>query len=63
VVVTKAFLPLVTAQAKARGITPRLLAVEHPVGGLNRDELQRRISVGAEAFVKELERLRTEGYE
>lgn len=43
VVVTDAFVPLVQAQAKALGATPRLVVLKHPVGGLRRDELDARI--------------------
>lgn len=43
VIVTDAFLPLVQAQAKARGADPRLVVVKHPVGGLHSDELATRI--------------------
>ena len=45
--VTSTFLPLVEAQAKARRVTPRVIVVPHPVGGLNADELAARIEVAA----------------
>ena len=35
------------AQAKARGATPKLLIVKHPVGGLNAAELAERIDAAA----------------
>jgi hypothetical protein len=43
VVATETFRPLVLAQAKARKITPKLVVVKHPVGGLNATELAGRI--------------------
>ena len=43
VVATETFRPLVLAQAKARKITPKLIVVKHPVGGLNAQELAGRI--------------------
>ena len=43
IVITETFLPLVRAQAKARGANPKLLIVKHPVGGLNEEELRERI--------------------
>ena len=46
-VVTETFLPLVEAQAKARRVTPRVLVVPHPVGGLNEAELASRIEAAA----------------
>ena len=41
--VTSTFLPLVEAQAKARRVSPRLIVVPHPVGGLNEAELAEKI--------------------
>ncbi|MQA88297.1 MAG: hypothetical protein GEV03_27680 [Streptosporangiales bacterium] len=52
VIVTDAFLPLVQAQAKARGADPRLVVVNHPVGGLHRDELAARIDQAAESLLE-----------
>ena len=43
VIATETFRPLVLAQAKARKITPKLVVVKHPVGGLNAAELESRI--------------------
>jgi hypothetical protein len=43
VVATETFRPLVLAQAKARKVTPKLVVVKHPVGGLNAAELAGRI--------------------
>ena len=40
---TETFRPLVLAQAKARKVTPKLLVVKHPIGGLNAQELAERI--------------------
>jgi hypothetical protein len=45
--VTSTFLPLVEAQAKARRVTPRVVVVPHPVGGLNERELAERIETAA----------------
>ena len=55
-VVTRTFLPLVAAQAKARRADPRLVVVDHPVGGLNEAELVDRIEVAYAGVVRELER-------
>ncbi|MGY1723468.1 hypothetical protein ACI79W_10500 [Blastococcus sp. SYSU DS0533] len=49
--VTSTFLPLVEAQAKARRVTPRVIVVPHPVGGLNEQELAERIEVAAGALL------------
>ena len=35
------------AQAKARNLTPRLIVVDHPIGGLNAAELAERIEVAS----------------
>lgn len=43
VIATETFRPLVLAQAKARKVTPKLVVVKHPVGGLNATELAGRI--------------------
>jgi hypothetical protein len=43
VIATRTFRPLVLAQAKARKVEPKLLVVQHPVGGLNAAELSERI--------------------
>ena len=56
-VVTRTFLPLVAAQAKARRVDPRLVVVEHPVGGLNEAELVDRIEVAYAGVARELESL------
>ncbi len=40
------------AQAKARNVTPRVIVVDHPIGGLNAEELAGRIAV-ASAGVKQ----------
>ena len=45
--VTSTFLPLVQAQAQARRVSPRLVVVPHPVGGLNAGELAARIDLAA----------------
>lgn len=43
VIATETFKPLVLAQAKARKVTPKLVVVKHPIGGLNAQELAGRI--------------------
>lgn len=43
-IATETFRPLVLAQAKARKIEPKLIVVKHPVGGLNAQELDERIT-------------------
>lgn len=50
--VTSTFLPLVEAQAKARRVSPRLIVVPHPVGGLNEEELAAKIDVAATELLK-----------
>ena len=45
--VTTTFLPLVEAQAKARRVTPRVIVVPHPVGGLNAEELAAKIETAS----------------
>ncbi|MFP5369935.1 MAG: hypothetical protein ACLGI3_04205 [Actinomycetes bacterium] len=45
--VTSTFLPLVEAQARARRVSPRLVVVPHPVGGLNEAELAGRIETAS----------------
>ena len=49
--VTSTFLPLVEAQAKARRVTPRVIVVPHPVGGLNEEELAGRIEAAAASLL------------
>ena len=49
--VTSTFLPLVEAQAKARRLTPRVIVVPHPVGGLNEAELAEKIEVAAASLL------------
>ena len=49
--VTSTFLPLVEAQAKARRLTPRVIVVPHPVGGLNEAELAEKIEAAAAALL------------
>jgi hypothetical protein len=49
--VTSTFLPLVEAQAKARRVTPRVIVVPHPVGGLNEEELAEKIETAAAALL------------
>lgn len=54
---TRTFLPLVTAQAKARRVEPRVVVVEHPVGGLNAAELASRIDAAYAGVARELDAL------
>ena len=49
--VTSTFLPLVEAQAKARRVTPRVIVVPHPVGGLNEQELAEKIEAAAASLL------------
>ena len=51
-VVTETFLPLVQAQAAARRVTPRVVVVPHPVGGLNEAELAARIEGAAAELLR-----------
>jgi hypothetical protein len=53
-VVTSSFLPLVQAQAKARRAEPRLVVVDHPVGGLSPEELAGRADAAYAGVVEEL---------
>ena len=43
VIATETFKTLIAAQAKARKVEPNLIVVQHPVGGLNAEELRGRI--------------------
>lgn len=56
-VVTRSFLPLVKAQAKARKAEPRLAVIDHPLGGLNEAEFAARVDAAYEGVVAELRRL------
>lgn len=56
-VVTGTFLPLVQAQARARRADPRLVVVEHPVGGLSDGELASRIDAAYAGVSRELDRV------
>ena len=56
--VTSTFLPLVQAQAAARRVTPRVVVVPHPVGGLNEAELAERIEVAAAELLALADRAR-----
>lgn len=57
-VVTETFLPLVEAQARARRVSPRLVVVPHPVGGLTPSELTARVEVAAAALLPLADRAR-----
>lgn len=46
---------MVLAQAKARGVTPRLIVVPHPIGGLNAAELGGRVELASAAMMKLLQ--------
>jgi hypothetical protein len=54
VIATETFKPLVMAQAKARKLDPDLIVVKHPVGGLNAEELEERISAAFEGLKLEM---------
>ncbi len=47
IVTTEVFVPLVQAQAKARKVTPKLIVVKHPIGGLNAEEMAERIATAS----------------
>jgi hypothetical protein len=53
-VVTSSFLPLVTAQAKARRADPRLVVIDHPIGGLSPEEFAGRSDAAYAGVVAEL---------
>jgi hypothetical protein len=53
-VVTSSFLPLVAAQAKARRADPRLVVIDHPVGGLSPAEFAGREEAAYAGVVAEL---------
>jgi hypothetical protein len=59
--VTSTFLPVVEAQAKARRITPRVIVVPHPVGGLNEEELAGRIEAAASSLLQMADEARSAG--
>ena len=46
-IATRTFAPLVLAQAKARKVETRLIVVDHPIGGLNAQELAERIETAS----------------
>ena len=50
VIATKTFESLVLAQAKARKVEPKLLVVNHPIGGLHAEELVERIGAAASSL-------------
>jgi ABC-type phosphonate transport system ATPase subunit len=50
----------VQAQAKARRVDPRLVVIDHPLGGLDDGELAGRIDVAFEGVARELDRLEEE---
>lgn len=56
-VVTRSFLPLVKAQAKARRAEPRLVVIDHPLGGLNESEFAGRVDAAYAGVVEELRRM------
>lgn len=53
-VVTRTFLPLVQAQAQARQAHPRLIVIDHPMGGLTEQQLADRIDAALDGVVREL---------
>jgi hypothetical protein len=56
-IVTRTFLPLVQAQAKARRVEPKVVVIDHPVGGLNAEELTGRIDAAYGCVVQLLDEL------
>ncbi|GAA2876521.1 hypothetical protein GCM10010472_37690 [Pseudonocardia halophobica] len=56
-IVTSTFLPLVRAQATARKVEPRVIVVDHPVGGLDAEEFATRVEAAYAGMVRELEDL------
>jgi hypothetical protein len=56
-IVTRTFLPLVQAQATARRVEPRLVVIDHPLGGLSEVELAGRIEAAFDGVARELDRL------
>ena len=49
---TETFKTLIMAQAKARRVTPKLVVVKHPVGGLNAAELAERIEAATKGLAE-----------
>lgn len=56
-VVTRTFLPLVQAQARARRVDPRVIVIDHPLGGLNETQLAGRIEAAYQGVLRELDAL------
>jgi hypothetical protein len=56
-IVTRTFLPLVQAQAKARRVEPKVVVVNHPIGGLNSEELAERVDTAFAEMVRLLDEL------
>ena len=56
-VITRSFLPLVRAQARARRAEPRLVVIDHPLGGLNAEQFAGRVDAAYDGVVEELRRL------
>jgi hypothetical protein len=54
-IVTRTFLPLVAAQAKARRVEPRLVVIDHPLGGLTETELAGRIDAAYAGVADQLD--------
>ena len=50
VIASNTFVPLVLAQARARKLKPKLIVVQHPVGGLHAEDLVDRIDTAYEAL-------------
>ncbi|MAG97443.1 MAG: hypothetical protein CMM08_12250 [Rhodospirillaceae bacterium] len=50
VLTTDTFLPLVEAQAKARKVKPQVIVVDHPIGGLNAEEMVERVRSAAKGL-------------
>lgn len=45
------------AQAKARRAEPRVVVIDHPVGGLNEDELAGRVDAAYEGVIRHVDQL------
>ncbi|MCE3551537.1 hypothetical protein LWC33_08730 [Pseudonocardia sp. RS11V-5] len=59
-IVTSTFLPLVRAQAKARKVEPRVVVVDHPIGGLDGSEFATRIDAAYAGVARALDEMRTD---
>ena len=60
-VVSRAFEPLVRIQARQEGVAPRLIVVDHPIGGLNPEQLSERIAATYSGLVASLDAIDATG--